>query len=95
MVANYCNSFKKTYRTKGTRFGRHDWLTEARNEMLRVLEPYRGTRTRADPAEGVGTEIRALIFLDAVVKAMTTKTEKIGFDTGIRIFMLLKRKHLT
>ncbi|MEK7219242.1 MAG: hypothetical protein AAB687_01040 [Patescibacteria group bacterium] len=83
---------KKTYRTKGTRFGRHDWLTEARNEMLRVLEPYRGTRTRADPAEGVGTEIRAPIFLDAVVKAMTTKTEKIGFDTGIRIFYAAKKE---
>ena len=31
---------KKAYHTKGTWFGKHDWVVEARDEMFKLMKPY-------------------------------------------------------
>ena len=82
---------KKTY---GKYFKRHDWIIEAKEEMLRLLEPYTGSRERFedDPKGGFGTEIRAPAFLDTIVKGMSAKLTKVGFDTGIRVYYVAKKE---
>lgn len=81
---------KKQYRTKGTWFGTHDWVEEAKKEMLKFLAPYTAIRD-----EGARIEIRVPGFLDNNVKAMSAKTGKIGFDTGIRIVYVAKKEVYT
>src|ERR1035437_7426254 len=85
---------KKTYRTKGTWFGTHDWVEEAREEWLKLLFPY--TSKRDDPGEGLvklsRIEVRVPAFLDRISKAMSAKTAKIGFDTGIRVMYVAPKE---
>ena len=88
---------KKEYKTKGTYFGKHDWVEEAKNELLRLLNPYTSRRTRGEPS-GPGDlgkearmEIRVPPFLDRATKAMSAKTAKLGFDTGIRVMYVAKK----
>jgi hypothetical protein len=89
---------KKTYHTKGTYFGKHDWVQESREELYKLLRPYTSRRTRGEPkggAEQLGKEARLEIrvpsFLDRAVKAINAKTSKIGFDTGIRVMYVAKK----
>ena len=82
---------KKEYKTKGTWFGKHDWVEEAREELLRFLRPYTSTRQSADEPTHFGTEVRVPSFLDRVTKAMNAKITKIGFDTGIRVMYVAKK----
>lgn len=82
---------KKGYRTKGTLFGSHDWVTEAKNEMKRRLLPY--TRLQKSIIEGqYAQEIRTPDYLKEVIKGMTAKTEKLGFETGIRLMYVAKKE---
>jgi hypothetical protein len=80
---------KKEYHTKGTIFGKHNWIEEARLEMLKMLAPY--TQLKKQDDGHYAKEIRAPGFLDTVTKAMSTKTSKIGFDTGVRIMYVAKK----
>lgn len=83
---------KKQYKTKGTMFGHHDWVQEARIQMDKFLEPYtKYNESKINP--GTYTkEIRSPGFLDKVVDAMATKTAKVGFDTGIRVMYVAKKE---
>ena len=86
---------KKTYKTKGTWFGKHDWVAEAREELLKLLAPY--TSQRKDQDTGIilkasRIEVRVPPFMDRAAKAMSAKTSKIGFDTGIRIMYIAKKE---
>ncbi len=85
---------KRTYKVKGKWFETRNWTEQAREEMLKVLEPYRGSRDRAesDPKGGIGVEIRAPVFLDSIVKGMSAKVTKIGFDTGIRAYYVAPKE---
>lgn len=78
---------KKRYHKHGTLFGSIDWVENGKNEILKVLEPYTGSRTRSevDPRGGYGLEVRAPAFLDEVIKTSAKKVLKVGFDSGIRI----------
>jgi hypothetical protein len=84
---------KKTYHTKGTFFGKHDWVQEARDEWLRLLFPY--TSQREEPGAGLvksaRIEVRVPASLDRISKAMSAKTAKIGFDTGVRVMYVAKK----
>ena len=87
---------KKIYHTHGTWFGKHDWVEQSRIELEKLLLPY--TSKRADQ-EGLGgviktarIEVRTPSFLDRVTKAISAKTAKIGFDTGIRIMYVAKKE---
>lgn len=85
---------KKTYHTHGTWFGKHDWVMESRKTLERILLPY--TSKREDPGAGLvklaRIEVRVPKHLDNVVKRINDKTNKIGFDTGIRLMYVAKKE---
>ena len=85
---------KKEYHTHGTWFGHHNWVREARIQLEKLLIPY--TSKRDDPGEHLiklsRIEVRTPSFLDRAVKAMSAKTSKLGFETGIRVLYLAKKE---
>lgn len=83
---------KKSYHTKGKLLARHDWIEESAVQRTKLLRPFTSTRQSADEPSHYGTEVRSPIFLDTVVKAMIAKTEKLGFDTGIRVMYVAKKE---
>lgn len=83
---------KKMYHTHGTWFDHHDWVVEARETILRMLKPYTSVRELADNPHGFSREVRAPKFLENVVDAMTKKTAKLGFETGIRVMYVAKKE---
>lgn len=83
---------KKTWKTPGTWFGRHDWVKEGYLEMRRMLRDYTSTRQSADEPEHFGTEIRVPKHLDDIVEAVTSKTTKLGFETGVRLIYVAKKE---
>ncbi len=89
---------KKMYHTHGTWFGEHDWIEEAKNELIKLLKPYTSRRTRGEPT-GPGDlgkeariEIRTPSILDRATKAMSAKTSKLGFETGVRVIYVAKKE---
>jgi hypothetical protein len=83
---------KKTYRTKGTWFGKHDWVEESRSVLKSLLEPY--TRHFL-PSEGELSATRAVYtpsYLQNTIEAMSHKTALIGFDCGVRVMYLAKKE---
>src|ERR1035437_6811724 len=76
---------KKTYRTKGTWFGTHDWITEAKSQYFKLMAPFTSTKKGEDPSYASRVEIRVPAYLDRVSKVVNAKVSKLGFDTGIRI----------
>lgn len=86
---------KKTYRTKGTWFEKHDWVKESRNELLRFLLPYTSQRKEQEGAKiikAARTEVRVPKYLDRAVDRISAKTAKLGFDTGIRVMYVAKKE---
>lgn len=85
---------KKEYHTHGTWFGHHDWVAESKIQIEKLLLPY--TSKRDDPGEHLvklsRIEVRIPAFLDRAVKAMSAKTSKLGFETGIRVMYLAKKE---
>lgn len=85
---------KKEYRTKGTWFGKHDWVVEARKELDKLLLPY--TSKRDEPGEGLvklaRIEVRVPDILKRAVERMNLKVSKLGFDTGIRVMYVAKKE---
>ncbi len=83
---------KKTWHTKGTWFGTHDWVTESRQHIEKILEPYTNVRAKENAPGQFGRDIRTPRFLEDAIKAMSAKTTKLGFDTGIRIMYVAKKE---
>lgn len=87
---------KKMYHTHGTWFGYHDWVAEARKSIDKLLAPYssyKDAKTHEDIGIGRSrVEVRVPAFLDRAVKAMSAKTSKIGFETGIRLCYVAKKE---
>jgi hypothetical protein len=83
---------KKTFRTKGTWFGKHNWIAESRIELEKFLSAYTRLHPGSRPDGGTAKEIRQPDFLKTVVSAMSEKTEKLGFDTGIRVMYVAKKE---
>ncbi len=83
---------KKTWHTKGTLFGAHDWVAESVIQIKKELKPY--TRFHPNPISPgqFSMEIRQPDFLKNSVTAMSAKTAKVGFDTGIRVFYAAKKE---
>lgn len=81
---------KKKYHTKGTWFGHHDWVEESKKQIRELLVDYTGVREKAD-GTGFSKEVRSPKYLDDTVKGMSEKTNKLGFDTGIRIMYIAKK----
>lgn len=83
---------KKSYHTHGTWFGKHDWVAESENQILKVLKPYTSVKDLKPGDTRSRIEVRVPPFLDTIVKAMSAKTTKIGFDTGIRVMYVAKKE---
>ena len=84
----------KRYHEEGTWRKSHDWVEEGKLQILKKLEPYTGSRSRApeDPRGGYGKEVRAPGFMDEIIKGAGKKLYKIGFETGIRVCYVAKRE---
>ncbi len=82
---------EKKFHTHGTWFGHHDWVTESQKDMEKISEPYTKVGQRKDTG-GFSHEVRAPDWLKPVLEAMTLKTTKLGFETGIRLCYVAKRE---
>ena len=82
---------KKMYHTEGTWFGKHDWVRESRVQLLKLLLPY-----TADPKAvvvgGLAVGVRTPKFLDPTIERIGNKTNKLGFETGIRLMYVAKKE---
>lgn len=81
---------KKKFHTHGTWFGNHDWVDESKEVIKRLLAPY--TREHLQPDGSFAREIRPPGFLEDIVKNMSAKSTKLGFDTGIRAMYIAKKE---
>ncbi len=81
---------KKKFFTKEKMFQSHDWVKEAQLELANVLLPY--TSKKLSLGDKITTEIRAPGFLDPIIKGISAKMTKIGFDTGIRVAYVAKKE---
>lgn len=82
---------KKTWRTKGTWFGHHDWVAESRVELKRILADYTSEKDGGDKSKA-RIEVRVPKYLDNMVKRINEKTNKLGFETGIRLMYAAKKE---
>ena len=78
---------KKTWKTHGTWFGTHDWVAESRAQIDLLLKPYTATKD-----DGARIEVRVPDFYKKVMEAMSAKTRKLGFETGIRTVYVAKKE---
>lgn len=85
---------KKTWKTEGTWFGKHDWTEESKKVLERLLLPY--TSKRDEPGTNLvklaRVEVRVPDHLKNVVKRVNEKPNKLGFDTGIRLMYVAKKE---
>ncbi len=83
---------KRTYHTKGTIFGKHDWIEESKVQIKKLLKVY--TQYKQDPAHPgrFATEIRSPDFFKKTIESMSVKTTKLGFETGIRLVYVAKKE---
>ena len=78
---------KKEFRSGGKS---HDWVAESEIVFKKLVEPYTRIHPRDDG--GHSLEMRPPPILDPVVKGISNKLSKIGFDTGIRVCYLAKKE---
>ncbi|KKR62479.1 hypothetical protein A2643_01975 [Candidatus Nomurabacteria bacterium RIFCSPHIGHO2_01_FULL_39_220] len=83
---------KKTWHTHGTWFGKHDWVEESKNQIIALLAPFARESERKSRPGTYTYEYRTPAFLDNAIKAISAKTSKLGFDTGIRIYYVAKKE---
>jgi len=65
----------------------HSWVEESKKEIFKILKPFTSVKD-----DGARIEIRTPDIYKNVITAMTAKTSKIGFDTGIRIMYIAKKE---
>lgn len=87
---------KKMWKTKGTWFGKHDWVEETKIQIFELLAPFTSYKD-VETLAGVGLkrsriETRVPSHLDDIVKRMRAKTTKLGFETGIRVVYVAKKE---
>lgn len=80
---------KKEYHTKGTWFGKHDWIKEAEIELDRLLEDY---KTPTDTAPNRKGRPAGFAGTDPKVKGISSKINKLAFDTGIRVCYVARKE---
>ncbi len=83
---------KKTWHTHGTWFGKHDWIEESTIQIKKLLLPYARQNKKIGSETEFTVEYRTPDFLKNAVEGMTTKTSKVGFETGIRVFYVAKKE---
>jgi len=83
---------KMTWHTHGTWFGKHDWVAESKVQLEKMLAPYTNIRKYDDKSGGYAKEVRSPKYYDNVIAAVSAKTAKIGFDTGVRVYYVAKKE---
>ena len=85
---------KKIWHKHGTWFGTNDWVEESKEEIKDLLLPYarQNKKYRDGKEAGYSLEFRTPDFLKNAVTAMSAKTAKVGFDTGVRVFYVAKKE---
>lgn len=83
---------KRMYKSSHGWFQYHDWVAEAKEEIQRLTKPYTRTHELADQEGVYVRELRVPAFLEHVVDAMSEKTTKLGFETGIRAVYVAKKE---
>lgn len=86
---------KKEYKTKGTWFKTHDWITEANLERDKLYMPYtskRDEQTGSAVIKAARIEVRVPDFLKRAAERLNAKVSKLGFDSGIRVMYLAKKE---
>ncbi len=85
---------KKMWHTHGTVFGKHDWVAESEVQIKKLLKPYARENPRKTPGHEheIAMEYRTPDFFKNAVTAMSAKTAKVGFETGIRVFYAAKKE---
>ena len=83
---------KKTYKTSGTFFGKHDWIEESKISIRRLLFPYARQNKRLDEEGKYTIEYRTPDFLKNAIEGVSAKTSKLGFETGIRLMYIAKKE---
>ena len=83
---------KKKFHTKGTWFKSHDWVKESEIVIRKSLEEFTSQRDIPGQPGKYSKEIRAPLFMNAMVEGAGKKFLKVGFDTGIRICYVAKRE---
>ncbi|OGI60097.1 hypothetical protein A2641_02920 [Candidatus Nomurabacteria bacterium RIFCSPHIGHO2_01_FULL_37_25] len=81
----------KIWRTKGTWFGKHGWVEESVLRILKIQAPYAARRDVKEDGSGGRIEIRTPDHLKNAVKKINEKTNKLGFETGIRVMYVAKK----
>jgi len=83
---------KNEYHTHGTWFGKHDWVEESKIQLLKLQLPYTNVKTIGEFDTRARIEIRTPEHLKNTVKGMNEKTEKVGFETGVRVMYVAKKE---
>jgi len=68
----------------------YDWAEEAEEVMQKILKPY--TRITESFDGSIAREIRAPKYYDSLIDGMNRKTEKLGFEAGIRVMYVAKKE---
>ena len=77
------------------------WVEEAREEMLRVLEPFTQEMFRSNASQNskdghdIGYQIRPPDIVASRVKKMQEKIQKLGFDIGIRVVAVADARYVS
>src|SRR3989338_3409096 len=83
---------KREYHTHGTWFQTHSWVKESELQMKKILTPYARQNKVVGSETKFNTEFRTPDFLANSIKAMSAKTGKLGFETGIRLMYVAKKE---
>lgn len=86
---------KVAYHTHGTWFESHDWVRESRLVIEKMMKRF--TRINPNPfnkenPSEASVEMRVPKFLDKTIEAMSAKTAKVGFETGIRVMYIATKE---
>lgn len=81
---------KRSYYTKGTWFGSHDWVAQSRIEIEKLRKPF--IKRVLLPDGSYQIDGRTPPFTDKIIDAITAKASKLGFDTGIRLMYVAKKE---
>ncbi|MFA6177597.1 MAG: hypothetical protein WC694_01725 [Candidatus Paceibacterota bacterium] len=65
----------------------HSWVEESKKEIFNILKPFTAVKD-----EGARIEIRTPDVYKNMVTAISAKTSKVGFETGVRIMYIAKKE---
>ncbi len=85
---------RKMYHTKGTMFGKHDWVEQSREETKKLLDPYTRIFRPESPGGKPTKGVYMPSYLQPTVERMSKKRDKLGFETGVRIMYVTTKERM-